>query len=831
MKKRILCAALAVVMLLGLMYTGTVPVNAVRLTLSEEGEAMIKAFEGYAGKPYDDNGKQLSVAWGCGVTAEQWAAMEKNPDGTITEEAAQRLFDSYIERFGNAVNNFAIQNGLTLTQGEFDALVSFCYNVGSNYLDTPTTILSKALIGGDPEEIAYAITLYGKTSEGHIKRRLLEVQMFMYDTYDLSRNWPERLRYVMLDGNGGSTRYSIYGFSLDYPVTDIRVEWASLPQGTDENGNTFTYEFAGWYDSPSGGNRITVLDGSFQNGMMVYAYWRNPITGEIDNLQPGKAEDVKVKTTAAVNLREGPSTHHATIRTTIVNELLHVIWVTTGTDGYQWGQTPDGWIRLDYTNYGTTGGGGDSYDGPEPGTYVTVATGSGLKIRNGPGLSYDRMDSAPNGAVYTLLDQREVTENGVTYLWGMIGDNRWICMKEGDNEYVSVEVVEPRPPEDTEPEVPDVSDAITVSSVAITVLPTKLVYALGGTDRTVDISGGRIVINYSDGSRKWIAMSRCMASGFDNRQRGTNTITITVGGKTTTFDVEIVPVYVSSISMEKMPTKLQYIKGQEELDLTNVTITVHYSPSGTDSIAVTADMISGFDNSVSGVQTVVVTYQEKTTSFQVEVVSNDIEKISMASMPRKLKYYIGTETLDLSGASIKVHCSFTGDEVLPITADMVSGFDNTQVGVQQITVTYQGFTTTFEVEVIMYTVTFLNYDGTVLSSTGYEYGAVVVPPADPVKPGDDHGEYDFVGWNQEVTECTGDATYTAVFKLRYPKGDVNHDLKVNSDDGIFLLWHVFYPEDYPIYEKNDLDGNGTVDADDGIYLLWHIFYPEDYPLH
>ena len=830
MKKRILCTVLAVVMLFGVFCTGSVPVRAVRLSLSEQGEAMIKAFEGFAGKPYDDNGKQLSVGWGCGVTAEQWAAMEKNPDGTITEEAAQRLFDSYIERFGNAVNNFAIQNGLTLTQGQFDALVSFCYNVGSNYLDNPNTTLSKALIGGDPEEIAYAITLYGKTSEGHIKRRLLELQMFLYDIYDTNRVWPEKLRYVMLDANGGSSRYNIYGFSLDYPVSDIMVEWTSIPKGTDASGNSFTYEFAGWYDRPVGGNPVTVLDGSFQNGMMVYAYWRNPITGEIDDLQPGTAVDVKVKTTAAVNLREGPSTHHASIRTTCVNELLHIIRVTTGTDGYQWGQTVDGWLRLDYTNYGTTGGGDGGYDGPDPGTYVTVTTGSGLKIRNGPGLGYDRVDAAQNGSVYLLLEEQEVTENGVTYLWGKIGDGRWICMKEGENTYVSVEVVEPQPPDSSEPDVPDVSDAVTVNSIAITALPNKLVYALGGIDRTVDISGGRIVINYSDGSRKWIAMSRCMASGFDNSQRGTNTITITVGGKTATFDVEIVPINVSSISMEQLPAKLQYIKGQEQLDLTNVTITVHYTPSGTDSVAVTEDMISGFDNSVSGTQTVVVTYKGATTSFQVEVVSNDIESISIATMPKKLKYYIGTENLDLTGASLKIHCSFTGDEIIPITSDMVTGFDNTKAGVQQLTVTYKDFTTTFEVEVILYTVTFLNYDGTVLSSTGYEYGAVVTPPADPTKPRDDHGEYDFVGWNQEVTECTGDATYTAVFKLRYPVGDVTKDMQVNEDDAIYLLRYVIFPEKYPLDIVPDYDKDGDVDEDDAIYLLRHVIFPEKYPL-
>jgi hypothetical protein len=435
-----------------------------------------------------------------------------------------------------------------------------------------------------------------------------------------------------------------------------------------------------------------------------------------------------------------------------------------------------------------------------------------------------------------ILEQQEVTEEGVTeagvtYLWGKIGDDRWICLKTDSEEYVSLEVVEPDDGESSEPEAPDISNPVIVESVTITALPNKLIYPLGGIDRAPDVTGGRIKITLSTGESKWVAMTRSMVSGFDNTQMGTVTLIVRVSGATARFDIQIVPVEITSITLNKLPEKLQYIKDTETLDLTDLTLTVQYSPSGTETVTVTEDMVSGFDNSVAGTQTVVITYKGATTSFQVEVVSNDADNISMESLPTKLKYYKGTDALDLTGAAIKVHYSITGDEIIPVTADMVTGFDNTKVGVQELTVTYKGLTTTFEVEVILYTVTFLNDDGTVLSSTGYEYGAEVIPPADPVKPSDDHGEYDFVGWDKEITECTGDATYTAVFKLRYPKGDVNHDLKVNSDDGIYLLWHVFYPEDYPIYEKHDLDGNGTVDADDGIYLLWHIFYPEDYPLH
>lgn len=61
-------------------------------------------------------------------------------------------------------------------------------------------------------------------------------------------------------------------------------------------------------------------------------------------------------------------------------------------------------------------------------------------------------------------------------------------------------------------------------------------------------------------------------------------------------------------------------------------------------------------------------------------------------------------------------------------------------------------------------------------------------------------------------------------------GDVNGDKAVNSDDAIYLLYHVFFPSDYSINQPADFNKSGKTDSEDAIYLLYHVFFPKDYLL-
>ena len=95
-------------------------------------------------------------------------------------------------------------------------------------------------------------------------------------------------------------------------------------------------------------------------------------------------------------------------------------------------------------------------------------------------------------------------------------------------------------------------------------------------------------------------------------------------GKVTTTDARVIlelamqPLEVGSISMNTLPSKTSYTQG-EAFDVTGASITVIYTNGSSETIDVTADMVSGYNASSVGTQTLTVTYSSKTTTFTVTV--------------------------------------------------------------------------------------------------------------------------------------------------------------------------------------------------------------------
>lgn len=166
----------------------------------------------------------------------------------------------------------------------------------------------------------------------------------------------------------------------------------------------------------------------------------------------------------------------------------------------------------------------------------------------------------------------------------------------------------------------------TLSSIEVTHLPTKTTYYV---NETFDPAGLVVVAHYSDESQKTLNSNEYTLSAVDMSTSGMKTITVTYEELTTTFLIEVldeeVVVYLESIEVNNLPDKVVYEIG-EEIDLTGLEVIAHYS-DGSSSI-ITGYTISSINTSTSGVKEVIITYQNKTTSFNITVNEKQMMKES-----------------------------------------------------------------------------------------------------------------------------------------------------------------------------------------------------------
>lgn len=109
---------------------------------------------------------------------------------------------------------------------------------------------------------------------------------------------------------------------------------------------------------------------------------------------------------------------------------------------------------------------------------------------------------------------------------------------------------------------------------------------------------------------------------------------------------------------------------------------------------------------------------------------------------------------------------------------------------------------------IDYTIEFKNSDGTTLSSITYHYGDMVVEPSNPTKAADNTYTYTFKGWDFDVVNCNGNATYTATYLQEYR----NYVVRFINDDGTEISsanYHYGDVVEEPVAPTKASDGSYT----------------------
>ena len=185
----------------------------------------------------------------------------------------------------------------------------------------------------------------------------------------------------------------------------------------------------------------------------------------------------------------------------------------------------------------------------------------------------------------------------------------------------------------------------------------------------------------------------------------------------------------------------------------------------------------------------------------------------MADLVVTAQYEINTYTVtfkDWDGTVLKTQeVQYGGDAEAPADPTRVgytfTGWDKAFTNIMADLVV------TAQYEINTYTVTFKDWDGTVLKTQEVQYGGDAEAPADPTRVG-----YTFTGWDKAFTNVTADLVVTAQYEML---GDVDGDGNVSMADALTILRMAM--DILPVENQQiaDVDGDGFITSMDALLAL------------
>jgi len=145
-------------------------------TIDDAGIDLISSFEGFEPKAYLCPAKVPTI--GFGTTRYPWGKKVSLSDPEITRAQGLLYLMHDVKQFELAVDAMAVD---TIDQNQFNALVSFAYNLGANALKG-STLLKK--VNANPNDLTISaefgkwVNAGGKKLNGLVRRRRAESEMY-----------------------------------------------------------------------------------------------------------------------------------------------------------------------------------------------------------------------------------------------------------------------------------------------------------------------------------------------------------------------------------------------------------------------------------------------------------------------------------------------------------------------------------------------------------------------------------------------------------------------------------------------------------------------------
>ncbi len=212
-----------------------------------------------------------------------------------------------------------------------------------------------------------------------------------------------------------------------------------------------------------------------------------------------------------------------------------------------------------------------------------------------------------------------------------------------------------------------------------------------------DLSAVQVRATYTDGSTTVVPLSQWLLPDLDVNTVGTYVLAPTWNGITAedTVTIVIYPRTALSLTITQSPATWVPL-GTAEADLNGGTIEVVYDNGAVLSLPMSDATVSGFDGSVAGMQTLTVSYDGVSATYDVEV--RDVRSIAVTRQPNKTAYVTG-DTFDPAGMTMTYTLHDGTTRTLPVDEVTISPELITDPGRQNVTIRYCGAETTVPIVV------------------------------------------------------------------------------------------------------------------------------------
>ena len=173
--------------------------------------------------------------------------------------------------------------------------------------------------------------------------------------------------------------------------------------------------------------------------------------------------------------------------------------------------------------------------------------------------------------------------------------------------------------------------------------------------------------------------------------------------------------------------------------------------------------------------------------------------------------------VDWDGTVLSTQVVADGNSATAPEAPEREGYTFTGWDVEFTSVT-ENITVTAQYDIKKYSVVFCDWDGSVISEQVVEHGEAAIAPPDPAREG-----LNFTGWSIDFSIITSDCFIYAVYAPIANSGDVNGDGTVNAVDALVAMRYVLGVSTESLTPEQiaaaDFNGDGAVNTVDSLLIM------------